>query len=287
MLISSLGAWWVFLALRCSDLTRPALAAALGGSIYVLSWEFGYHARWIAPDLVTAQFVALFVFFVAKAERVENPGGWLTAAAVAAGLATATKYTAGGLVPALWLYTLVRGRDFSTALLVTIARQTAIAVGSLSCDYTGHFGRPDLLCPRCASSDASLCNKSWGSNTVLHHMIFTAFGAISARLWEYLTLAMLSPQPIIAAALAVVSILGLLSGWRRSRPLTVALGFLIVFYSIFFSRQVVFIVRNFLILLPIFAYFAGVGFDALIDRAAKIPSVGPGRRRFSRRVWCW
>src|SRR5262249_24146767 len=41
--------------------------------------------------------------------------------------------------------------------------------------------------------------------------------------------------------------------------------------------QVVFFVRNFLILLPVFAYLAGVGFDALIDREFKMP-VGRARQ---------
>ena len=274
MLISSLGAWWVFLALRCSDLARPALAAALGGSIYVLSWEFGYHARWFAPDLVTAQFVALFVFFVANAERVENSRCWLTAAAVAAGLATATKYTAGGLVPALWLYTLVRGRDSSRALLVTIARQTAIAVGVYLVITPG-----TLLDPIRFAGDVRLDMYHYATGHVREYGVapydIHGFWRYLGRLWEYLTLAMLSPQPVIAAALSAVSIFGLVVGWCRSRALAVALGFLIVFYSIFFSLKAVFIVRNFLILLPVFAYLAGVGFDALIDRAVKMSSGRP------------
>jgi hypothetical protein len=269
MLISSLGAWWVFLALRCSDLARPALAAALGGSTYVLSWEFGYHARWFAPDLVTAQFVAMFVFFVAKAESVESPRFWLIAAAVAAGLASATKYTAGGLVPALWLYTLLRERDMSRAFLVTIPRQTAVAVGVYIVITPGtllesvSFTR-DLL------SQIDHYATGHGSYYGVAPWDINGFWCYLGRLWEYLSLAMLSPQPVIAAGLAAISILGFVTSWRRSKRLALGLGFLIVFYSIFFSMQVVFIVRNFLLLLPVFAYFIGVGCDALIDHAFKM-----------------
>jgi hypothetical protein len=270
MLVSSLGALWVFLALRCANLARPALAAALGGSVYILSWEFGYHARWLAPDLVTAQFVALFVFFVAKAEKAKNSHGWLTAAAAAAGFATATKYTAGGLVPALWLYILLRGGDSTSALLVTIRRLTAVAVGVYFVITPG-----TLLDPVHFAGDVHREGLHYATGHGLVYGVspydIHGFWRYLGRLWEYLSLAMLSPQPVIAAALTAACVLGLVSSWRRSRPLAAALGFLIVFYSIFFSLQVVFIVRNFLILLPVFAYFAGVGFDALIDREFKMP----------------
>jgi Dolichyl-phosphate-mannose-protein mannosyltransferase len=274
MLVSSLGGVWVFLSLRASDLARPALAAALGGSVYILSWEFGYHARWLAPDLILTQFVALFVFFLAKAERAEKSRGWLTSAAVAAGLATATKYTAGGLVPALWLYVLLRGRCSRRALLATMARHTAVAVGVFVAITPG-----TLLEPLRFATDVLFVMHHYARS----HGIFYGVSPYDidshwlylVRLWEYFSFAMLSPQPVIAAVLAAVSILGLVPSWYRSKPLTAALGFLIVFYSIFFSRQGVFIVRNFLMLLPVFAYLAGVGLDALIDREFKMPVGGP------------
>jgi Dolichyl-phosphate-mannose-protein mannosyltransferase len=269
MLISSLGAWWIFFALRCSDLARPALAAALGGSIYILSWEFGYHARWLAPDLVAAQFVALFVLFVTKAERVENPRGWLIVAAVSAGLATATKYTAGALIVALWLYTVLRMRDTKNSLLMTVAKQTAVALGVYLVITPATF-----LDPAYFTHDVLFEMHHYATGHGLYYGVapwdIHGFWRYLGRLWEYLSLAMLSPQPFIAAALAAAAILGLASSWLRSRPLAATLGFLIVFYSIFFSLQVVFAVRNFLILLPIFAYFAGVGLDALIDCSIKM-----------------
>lgn len=97
------------------------------------------------------------------------------------------------------------------------------------------------------------------------------------RLWEYFTLAMLSSQPVIAATTATVAILGLVWSWYRSRPIAATNGFLMIFYSVLFSMQTVFIVRNFLILLPVFAYLAGVGFHALTDRISKL-AVGWPRR---------
>ena len=274
MLVSSLGGVWVFLSLRATDLSRPALAAALGGSVYILSWEFGYHARWLASDLILAQFVALFILFLAEAERTDKPRGWLTSAAVAAGLATATKYTAAGLVPALWLYVGLRGGCWRRTSLATIARHTAFAVGVFLVITPGA-----LLEPLRFAADVLF---------VMHHYATdhgTFYGVSPndihshwrylVRLWEYYSLAMLSPQPVIASLFAAASVLGLVATWWRSKPLAGVLGFLIVFYSVLFSLQGVFIVRNFLILLPVFAYLAGVGFDTLFDREFKMPIGGP------------
>ena len=276
MLVSSLGGVWVFLSLRAADLARPVLAAALGGSVYILSWEFGYHARWLAPDLILAQFVALFVFFLSKADRAEKPRAWLTSAAVAAGLATATKYPAGGLVPALWLYVLLRGGCSRRALLATIARHTVIALAVFVAITPGMLLEP----LRFATEAYFVMHHYAGGHGIFYGVSpydIDSHWLYLGRLWEYWSLAMLSSQPVIAGLLATVSILGLVPTWYRSKPLAAVLGFLILFYSVLFSLQGVFIVRNFLILLPVFAYLAGVGFDTLIDREFKMP-VGKPRQ---------
>ncbi len=240
----------------------------------MLSWEFGYHARWLAPDLVVSQFVALFVFFLAKAETAENPRGWLTSAAVAAGLATATKYTAAGLVPTLWLYALLRGHCSPRAFLATSAWHTAVAVGVYFAITPG-----TLLDPVRFGYDVHYITHHYATGHGVFHGVppynINSHWLYFVRLWEYFSLAMFSPQPVFAAALAAISIFGFVPIWYRSRPLAATLGFLIIFYSMFFSIQIVFIVRNFLILLPVFAYLAGVGFDALIDRQLKIPAGRP------------
>jgi 4-amino-4-deoxy-L-arabinose transferase-like glycosyltransferase len=270
ILVSLLGGVWIFLSLRVANLARPALAAALGGSIYVLSWEFGYHARWLATDLVVSQFAALFVFCLAKAETAENPRSWLTSAAVAAGLATATKYTAGGLVPALWVYVVSREGCSRRAMLTTVARGTAVAMGVYLAITPG-----TLLDPIRFAQDVFVEWKDYANGHGIFHGVspydIHNHWLYLVRLWEYFTLALLSPQPAIATVLLVVSIFGVIASWRRSRPLAAALGFLMIFYSIFFSLHIVFIVRNFLILLPVFAYLGGVGFDALIERELNIP----------------
>ena len=86
---------------------------------------------------------------------------------------------------------------------------------------------------------------------------------------------MMSPQPAFAATLTMMAAVGLVVTWRNSRPLCVVLGFLLVFYSVFFALQAVFIVRNFLLLLPVLAYLAAVGIDFALGCAKGLPGPLP------------
>src|SRR5262249_46477111 len=130
MLVSSLGGIWIYLALRSSVLFVPALSTATGGALYLLSWEFGYHSRWFAPDLICAQFIALFLFFLARAERTREPDHMIGWAAVAIGLATSTKYTAGAALFALWAYVLMQNHLSSAARGRMIVQSALIAAGT-------------------------------------------------------------------------------------------------------------------------------------------------------------
>jgi hypothetical protein len=274
MVISSLGAGWIFLALRASPITNKAVAAAFGLALYLFSWEFGYHARWLAPDMIVAQFVALFVLCLVKAERNEPGSGWITGAAIVAGLAISTKYTAVGLIVALWLYVLVSRRLSGRALALALIRQSLIAVAVYLAVTPG-----TLLDPVRFIQDVRFEMHHYATgHTVFHGATpydIHGFWLYLARMWEYLGLAMLSPQPAISGALAALALWGLMPTWRRSRPIASTLAFLLVFYSLLFSRQAAFIVRNFLMLLPVFCYLASVGLDAILERAQA--TTGPQR----------
>ena len=50
-----------------------------------LSWEFAYHARWVANDCLLTQFAALTILMLALFHRTER-AGWVYGAAVAVGL---------------------------------------------------------------------------------------------------------------------------------------------------------------------------------------------------------
>jgi hypothetical protein len=72
-----------------------------------------------------------------------------------------------------------------------------------------------------------------------------------------------------------VAALGWITLLVRSRRLGIVISAMLLFYSIFFSMQVVFFARNFIFLLPVLAFLAAIGFDALL-----IAATGLSNRRY-------
>ena len=93
--ITSLSLLWTYLLVFIW--TKQWLQALLSSAVLASSWEFAYHARWIAPDAILMQFgilVLLFVF-LALGSSGRRKFMWLIAAAAAAGMACGTKYFGG------------------------------------------------------------------------------------------------------------------------------------------------------------------------------------------------
>src|SRR5688572_22367335 len=95
LLLCACAPVWIFFGLRAR---RGPFEALLAAALYATSFELAYHSRWIAPDAVVAQFTALFLALALRSRIASSPRRWWIAAAVAAGLAAGTKYTAGLLL---------------------------------------------------------------------------------------------------------------------------------------------------------------------------------------------
>ena len=96
LVLSSLAIVWVYLAARVILPARRTWALAAAAFV-ALSWEVGYHARFVAVDMLVTQFVALEMWLFLRAWHAP-PGPaarrWALGAAAAAGAAWATKSTA-------------------------------------------------------------------------------------------------------------------------------------------------------------------------------------------------
>lgn len=120
--ITSLSLLWTYLLVYLWTKQWPQ--ALLSSAILASSWEFGYHARWIAPDSVLMQFgiLTLLLVFLALHSSGRRRYTWLFAAAITAGMACGTKYFGGiFLVPVLiGGYKLLRDSDARRASYITL-----------------------------------------------------------------------------------------------------------------------------------------------------------------------
>jgi hypothetical protein len=278
LLLCSCSGLWLYLSLSKTDKVAACIAAA----IPLLSWEYAYHARWIAPDAVMAQFAALWVMTILRADGAVNTRQWLIYATIAAALATGTKYTAGALFFATiffaWLvecggFRQLKIRKFPlkfSALLFTVFVATFLIITPGTVLQPLDFFR-DVR--------ADVAHYATGHILTYGVQSYDIHGGFSyaARLWEYLGLALLSPVPWLSLLLLAAAPLGFINLQKSGRAKSAAtLVAVLLFYSFFFSsRTTVFIVRNFLFFLPILAVLTGAGIAWMIrqSRAAQVLAV--------------
>lgn len=275
LVLSSLMVLWVYLAhLRWRGRAGEALlAATLAG----LSFEFAYHARWIAPDMVNNQFAALCLLLCLCAFGSPRPRTWLLGATVVAGLATGTKYTAGMLlVPVLTGLVLAvlaarRARrapgaqnPFTTATTVldprpwsTLGLALVLFVATFLATTPGA-----LLQPFSFYRDVRFEMWHYGEKGHFGFTIEAGLPHLVAQL-RYLAGAALSPIPALSFALFLLVPIGAAALVRESRPLAALILAFPLLFLLYMSGQVVFFVRNPLLVLPFLALLGARGAAAL------------------------
>lgn len=251
LVVSALGILWVYLAvLWWRDSWPEALAAA---SILGFSWEVAYHARWITPDALLMSFGALTLLCsVMASRRGEAEGGfrgWLSAAAVSAGVATGTKYP-GGL---LFLPVLVAARPWrgigGMRRLVMIASLGALAYLATT--------PGTILDAGAFIKDVTFEIRHYAGGHFSHTV---ARGVESlGRNLQYLAQVQASPHLPLAIGLFVLAIVGAVALWREHRvAASVVLAFPVAYY-VFMGLQQVMFVRNLLVLAPFLAVLSARG----------------------------
>jgi len=263
--ISSLAVLWVAgLSLAIGGTPPQAFIAC---ALFASSWEVGYHIRWIAPDGVTAQFVAASVMCAtASVAASRHDKALVTAGAVAAGLATASKYsvwlTIVPLVVAAWTTggasTAPRDRIRAAVRVLLIAAATFLVLSPGT-----------LLQPTLAVSQILGDVRHYGT---VGHGIYTVEGGVdhARRIVSYVGAVLPAPFPIVSAGLSAAAAWGAWTAVRRDpRVGAVALLFPLL-YAIYFSRQRTMIVRNLLVLAPFVAVFAAHGIRVLWDAAGRV-----------------
>ena len=250
LVVSALGILWVYLAVWV--LTRRWWQSALAAAIYGLSWELAYHARWLVNDCLLAQFSALCLLMLALHHR-SGRSRWLWAAAIAAGLATGTKYPGVLLLGPVMLCALLRRPATFWQRAASI-----VVVGALS--FASYLvTTPGTVLDPIAFGDGL---RSLIAHYVDSHMGYTVRAGFP-HLWlllRYLALNLFSPYMPIAVVFFGAAIAGAVLYVREDRRLAaLLLSFPVLLAAFFCWKYQIFIVRNYLLLAPFLALLSARG----------------------------
>jgi hypothetical protein len=260
VVLSALTIVWVWAAVLA--MRRPWWEAAAAAAIVGLCWEFAYHARWVATDCPLVQFSALTLLMLALYFRKRQPA-WLYAAAIAAGLATGTKYQGIVLLVPLWLagaLTLplrpVRPQLFRAAALPAVAFAAfLITTPNLVFEPFGTIEEFQRIAKYYETGH-------WGYSV---SSAWQHFGLVLV----YLSVSFLSPYTAVAIALGACTLVGAVFLVRSDRRLGAVLVCLpIVLLLMFCGRYRAMIVRNYLLITPFLGVFAARG---LSEIGARLP----------------
>ena len=256
LVLTSLTGIWVFLAVRACK--RSWWEAAFAAAVVFSSWEIAYHARWIAPDALQMQFVALWLWLFALAQySTVRPLTWLRLSSVAAGLAAGSKYQGGILILPILIHAtaIVRTRPSTRPvhdLLNELIRNLAI-FGAVFLITTPGF----LLEPITFWQSLRLIDRQYSTG----HLGYTVhvFGQHGYLVLLYLTTVMASHWRFLAVLVSLAACIGIIT-LCKNRPRVVFLflcGPLI--YGLVAISFRVMMARNYLLFMPFLALFAARG----------------------------
>ena len=262
LVVSSLSIVWVYLTVRMLK-PRPR-AAALGAAAFVaLSWEVGYHARFIAVDTVVMQFVALEIYAFFRSWRAAESNAatrWAAVTAAAAGAAWAGKTPAlFVMIPALALVLRPglagrQRRSVAFTLVGAYGLSACLLSPSAFIDPFRYLG--DMAFTRHAYNDISLVDQNF--LPTWHERL------AGACLWMFG--AVPSPSAVCALVLSAIAVWGWVSSARKDWT-TFAWTGAFAIYLAFMALNHVLIIRNCMLAVGFIAVMFGVGLATLLDSA--------------------
>lgn len=261
LVLSLLCSFWVLVALLGERQPARELGALLAAMLVLFSWQFSYHARWIAPDTLMAMFVALWVCCLMFAERNPSSKTWVWLTAFAAALAMSTKYTSGALLITTAAFHLSRV-PFRSGIVdsLKIGAIGAVTFFAITPGVVFHFTE---FVTDVSEEMYHYATTHGGYMGVRNHDIQNGW-EYAARVMEFLFFAVPSPYDIISVIVIGLMLAGLLHlAMARRVRLLVTLAGVFIFYIIYFSQQAVFIARNYIFLYPMVAVLAGFGLIAI------------------------
>lgn len=258
--VSLLTILWVFLTSRL--LYGNPWEGLLAAAILATSWEFIYHARWIAPDTIMVQWATLCLLLTIRFYRTQKPWN-IYLAAVAAGLCCSSKYTGAIMLLLVLSISLVHGFAESRTAWSKRAHwiQPMLLLGVFLLAFI-------LTTPGCLIDPLRFIRGvlSESQHYATGHRCYSVTPGLPHLLLmiRYLTGVLLSPYPIIAFSLFTLAIFGAVDTWRRKKKeFWIMLGIPLILL-VFLALQRVMFVRNLLLILPFFSLLTARGITFLV-----------------------
>ncbi|HEX5836427.1 MAG TPA: phospholipid carrier-dependent glycosyltransferase [Anaerolineales bacterium] len=259
--ITSLSLLWIYLLVYIWTKQWPQ--ALLSSAILASSWEFAYHARWIAPDSILMQFgiLTLLLVFIALHSYGRRRYIWLIAAAIAAGMACGTKYFGGLFLVPVFIggYKLLRdaGAKWSSTLTLFLGLAAAFSLTFL------------IITPGALLDTGRMIEDI---QFEINHYRSGDMGYTVHRGWEHLSLLFVylfgvffSNSIWLSALFSVFVPVGLyfLLKWNWKAVETWVFLSVPVLFIPYMSQQQVLMVRNYLLLFPFLAILCAKGLSAV------------------------
>jgi Dolichyl-phosphate-mannose-protein mannosyltransferase len=264
LVLSSLAIPWTYLAAATVHPRRP-LIALVAAAFVALSWEFGYHARFVAVDAPLTQFLAMELWMFARAWRATLPAAarrWALAATGAAAGALACKSTAVFAVLPLAALVLHRPALPRSDRLKTGAAMAGVYLAVTFVLTPGLFLEPIRYLSEMARQRLIFGNYDYSS-----FPYFTPGPrdhAYRAALW--LLLAVPSPFHVVAILLSSLMLIGCVDRLRSDGAVRVWTVYALLFF-VFIAQYHLLMVRQHLVALPFMAILVAAGARVLSDLA--------------------
>jgi hypothetical protein len=270
--ITSLTLLWTYLLVFLW--TKQWLQALLSSAILASSWEFAYHARWIAPDSILMQFgvLTLLLVFLALHSSGRRRYIWLIGAAIAAGMACSTKYFGGIFLVPVFIggYKLLKDMDakWGNIFLLFLGMAAAFALTFL------------IVTPGALLDTSGMIEDI---QFEINHYRGGDMGYTVRRGWEHLSLlgvylfgVFFSKYIWLSLFFSLFTVLGLYfllkENWRAIET-WIFLSVPVLFIPYMIQQQVL-MVRNYLLLFPLLAILCvkgiGVAWNSRLLRSSAV-----------------
>jgi len=232
-----------------TSLLENSWSGLLSALMLITSFEFTYHARWIAPDALLVLFVSCSILSQYKIITDKKPL-WIVVSSILLGLCFSTKYP-GGIVVVPLIISILLSKKYNWILLsLTIAGLTFILT------TPGAVLEPKLTFKQIVWI-ANAYNNGWHIGYITKSWIDYFIKTI-----VYLFAIAPSKNIILSCMLFPLFIVGFMSIFKKK---TIALWFLSapILYSLVMSTYTTMIVRNFLLLFPYIFILISIGIFSL------------------------